>query len=387
MTRLNDARRLNAHRLNAPRRCPPRPASSSRRPGNSLASGSGPYTRTPRRGADAGETHLVSSASIARPATGPIVPKRHDALAPTETRSRETDWKKRSRPRRPPPGASAGRRASPRAPGRGEKAAVPAVDHPRAGEPARRAPRARPPTPARGRSHAISAEDTTAPSTANAGLPEEAFFSPSPASASAAATPKRNRQNAGVDARSAPATNTGEPPAAGPSHGTADTATGTGAFAGDVSSAETAAAGTRRAPRRESRGRRLLRPVEFLCPPADTRPPPARRPPRRSRCRSKRRVPANKNSGHRHQRDGAPAARAGVSHAPSADETNRFATIRAGRGSNAHASATCRSPPRSTRPRPRRVDRSRRDARGRGVTSYAVSAPALRRRRCWRRCR
>ena len=101
-----------------------------------LASGSGPYTRTPRRGADAGETHLISSASIARPATGPIVPKRHDALAPTETRDRETDWKKTLTSAPPSAGSVRGATRVAAAPPRGETAAVPAVDHPRAGEPA-----------------------------------------------------------------------------------------------------------------------------------------------------------------------------------------------------------------------------------------------------------
>ena len=98
-----------------------------------LASGSGPYTRTPRRGADAGETHLVSSASIARPATGPIVPKRHDALAPTETRDRETDWKKTLTSAPPSAGSVRGATRVVAAPPRGEKAAVPAVDHPEGG--------------------------------------------------------------------------------------------------------------------------------------------------------------------------------------------------------------------------------------------------------------
>ena len=93
-----------------------------------------------------------------------------------------------------------------------------------------------------GRSHAISAEETKTPGAADAGLPRNAFAFLSSASASAAATPKRNRQNDDAGDRSAPATNTGDPPKAGPSRGTADTATGVGAFEADVSSAAVAAA-------------------------------------------------------------------------------------------------------------------------------------------------
>ena len=344
-----------------------------------LASGSGPYTRTPRRGADAGETHLISSASIARPATGPIVPKRHDALAPTETRDRETDWKKTLTSAPPSAGSVRGATRVAAAPPRGETAAVPAVDHPRAGEPASTCAASAPAhAGAGGRSHAISAEDTTAPGTANAGLPEEAFFSPSPASASAAATPKRNRQNAGVDARSTPATNTGEPPTAGPSHGTADTATGTGAFAGDVSSAETAAA-------RNSAVRRAARAADAVSAPsrrislssgryattASPATPPSFQTSFKTPC------PRQFSSLATSATAPSPGVRAGVSHAPSADETNRFATIRAGRGSNAHASATCRSPPviHTTSPPDASIDRGA-TLVGRGVTSYAkVSAP------------
>ena len=93
-----------------------------------------------------------------------------------------------------------------------------------------------------GRSHAISAEETKTPGAADAGLLRNAFTFLSSASASAAATPKRNRQNDDAGDRSAPATNTGDPPEAGPSRGTADTATGVGAFEADVSSAAIAAA-------------------------------------------------------------------------------------------------------------------------------------------------
>ena len=72
-----------------------------------------------------------------------------------------------------------------------------------------------------------------------------------------------------------------------------------------------------------------------------------------------------------------PGGRAGASHAPSADETNRFSATDLGRGSNAHAVATCVSTPviHMSSPPAASNDRGATLVR-RGGASYAnVSAP------------
>ena len=341
-----------------------------------LASGSGAVhaDASPRRGRRRGHLRPRRSASVARAATGPDRPEatrraRSDGNARSGNRLEKNAHVRAALRRERPRGDARRRRASARRDG-----GRPGGGPPEGGARARprldvRRERARP-AGAGGRSHARRTRGGHggAPVPRGRGLPEEAFFSPSPASASAAAT-RRNEQNAGVDANPRPRRISASLPTAGPSTEQQILPTGTGAFAsrGDVSSAETAAArGSRRSPRRGSRGRRLapsrriffvLRTVRDHRQPGDPvvpdvvqnavsppikfsrHSPPARRRPR-------------------------PASRAGVSHAPSADETNRSRRSRAGRGLKHARVRDGRSPCDPHDLAPRRVDRSRRDARG-----------------------